>query len=269
MGFVKTPEEVDKFHAVFSSARYLTERLTVDFETTPEFARHVLPPCFDVPSVPSGIVRISRSQSDAWGSFEFAAISLSAIYGSMTGAWGITGFITTDAPLIYGREVWGEPKKYGRIRLFNEGPGVSALVTRNHVDLIEIQAEFDRDIGPHEAESNAFQLKGFPSAEGKGLEYDPVLVVMHGKEKVMSAREGTARMTLRGSIHDPMDEIPVVRIRGAKHVISHARTRGEVVETFQDRDMYIPYIYGRMFDHFFELPRPAPYREAVATTRGE
>jgi acetoacetate decarboxylase len=45
MGWVKTPEEIARIQRVLAAPRFTdAERLQVDFLTTPEFVRSVLPP---------------------------------------------------------------------------------------------------------------------------------------------------------------------------------------------------------------------------------
>ena len=46
MGFVKTPEEVKEIQALLSKGRFTVESVSIEFETTFEFLRKVLPPCF-------------------------------------------------------------------------------------------------------------------------------------------------------------------------------------------------------------------------------
>ncbi len=78
MGFVKTAAEVAEIQQYFQHPRWMVTRTQVEFETSHEFVRTVLPPCLDPPESPTGVVSIGRWQSHCCGEFDTASTFIKA-----------------------------------------------------------------------------------------------------------------------------------------------------------------------------------------------
>lgn len=80
-GFRKTPEEVGRIEKFLRPARFKEDAAAIDFKTTWEFARWVLPPCFEpigdkAKNTADGFVYIASCESAYGGEQEFGSISL-------------------------------------------------------------------------------------------------------------------------------------------------------------------------------------------------
>jgi acetoacetate decarboxylase len=248
MGYVKTPQEVARTQGLLSAgSRFQVESLSLEFETTAEFVREVLPPCFAPVETPRALARVSCWRSDQ-EDFDSAIVGLIARYGELEGFYTLLMVLNGDMPVTRGRELWGEVKKTGSARLYHLGGAMYGYGERNGTRLVEIEAELGPDLGPETVEGHSLEVKAFPTADGAHLQYDPLMLAWHARSAYTNVREGTGRLTLTGTPWDPVDTIPVVRTGLARHTIGTSLYRCVREEVLPDRDAYLPYVYGRHYD---------------------
>ena len=168
MSFVKTKEELQEIQRILSEGRCTIEAVSIEFETTFEFLRSVLPPCFDLPETPTAIASISRWQSELCGEFDCGIISLKCRYKELEGTTMLVLIVSGDMPVTIGREMWGEAKKTGIAQVYMDGHEAYGFCERNGARLIEIEAEFGDDLGPSSSESYDFEIKAVPHSTGFG-----------------------------------------------------------------------------------------------------
>jgi acetoacetate decarboxylase len=265
MGYVKSAEEVEEIQRHISPSTYVGDQLSVEFETTAEFVKYILPPCLDPPERPTGLVNVSRWQSTVAGEFDVAWVGVMARYGEIEGTYTVEMLLSGDTPVSIGRERLGEVKKRGEMGYFHDGPYIYGFGARHGVRVIEVTAKLGPDEGPEEASFHTLELKAFPAAEGRGLEYDPLLVVRNSHATHRSVRRGSADITLRGTEFDPLDTVPIVSVGTATHVVGETVSAiGEKV-SFANRDDYLPYVLGRHYDDLRLFPSPARYTPEHAT----
>ena len=112
---------------------------------------------------------------------------------------------------------------------------------------MELRAELPEDLGSAEGEGVNFNFKARPAANGIGLEEDAILTRAHFQTIVRTARQGAGSLVLRGTVHDPLDEIPVVSILRGAYVECDLIARCEAIATV-DADTFLPYHHGRHDD---------------------
>ena len=113
--------------------------------------------------------------------------------------------VDDDAALILGRELLGFPKKMATIDLTWVEGRAEARVTRRGTTLIAI--DLPLDIGPAPTTDG---MLGVPIVNVWGLPGMPAaLLSMDVPERVREARRGAARLTVRGSICDPLDALGI------------------------------------------------------------
>lgn len=246
--YVKTPEEVEQIKSMFVVRRYDIERLAIDFETTAEYVRAVLPPCFEPAAVPTGSVRFSRALSASGSEWSAAVVDVRCSYDGVDGSYCILMHLTGDMPVTIGREFWGEIKKRAEIEFFRGEPYIYSYCRRNGVKLLEADGELGADRGPRETSGHAFELKASISADMQGLQYDPLVVVSSSRAYWNVVREADVDVTVRGTAWDPIDEVPMTKFLGAQYCLGH--TESETIGTYPvgPADAYLPYVWGRNFD---------------------
>lgn len=258
MGYVRTAEEIHRIQSLVKPAVFTLEGVSVEFETTTEFARSVLPPCLELDE-PLGLVTVSRWQAGVCGEFESSAVMLNARWGKYVGTYFLTLIVSGDMPVTIGREFWGEPKKTGQAELYRDGNDVYAYGERNGQRLIEIDATFTKDLGPQSSSSHALEVNG-PLGHDANLAGDPFVAAFKVDRSFDSVREGSATLTLTGSPFDPVDEIPIVSVGIARHYTGAAAYEEAARATLADRATYLPYILGRSFDDLSKFRKPLRHR---------
>lgn len=249
MGFVKTEDEIEAIKDIIYPTHFEYESIVVRFETDEEFLREVLPPCFEPPKAPCVAKAFVSSWQSRRSGFDCAMVDLPARFGDYEGWYHLTHLINGDMPITLGREMWGEAKKRGEMHLEFDGNKARGWGERNGVKLIEIEAEFDPEkLPPQVNEQKRLELKAFISSDGRGLQYNPIVLKLEQTEYIDELWKGSGKLTFRGSDTDPTDTVPIVKILDAGHEIGTS-TVGVVEEIeMSDRDPYLPYVWGRAYD---------------------
>ena len=115
------------------------------------------------------------------------------------------------------------------------------------VRLIEITGDLTVEHGPTEGQGANFNIKATPSCTGDGLEGDAILTLAEFDVKLTSNREGTGTVKLRGTAHDPLDELEVVEVKRATYLEGDLFARCRPVARIPAAD-FLPYAYGRYDD---------------------
>ncbi len=248
MGFVKTPEEIARIQAVLQRPRFVgAEMLTVDFLTRPEIVADVLPPGLEPAGEPLVTAMVGRWRSNCVADFTGGAIYVMARHGDIEAPYVLSMFMDQDHAIIFGRDLFGEPKKQAVTHLHRRGAHMHGYVERHGTRLIEIDADLPTDRGSAQASGKNFNIKALPSCTGVGLEDDPVLTLAEFDNHLTVRREGTATLTLRSTVHDPLADIEIVETMGAAYV------EGDLLSTCRplarlSAEAFVPYLYGRLDD---------------------
>ena len=249
MGFVKTPEEIARIQQELASPRFVAlERFSVQFRTDPSVLRRLLPPPLEPADDPIGVATVGRWHSNCLGDFGGGNIYLPARHDGVDGAYVLAMYQDTEPPVIYGRELFGEPKKLANAEVVRDGNHVHGWVERHGVRLIELHADLDEDLGPTETDRSTFNIKARSAAGGFGLQEDAILTRTQFHTDVHSRWAGPATVTLRSTVHDPLGEVPVLEVLGATYSVEDSRGRSAPVAAIA-ADVFLPYHLGRMDDY--------------------
>jgi acetoacetate decarboxylase len=248
VGFVRTPAEVERIEAALRAPRFgAAQLLSVEFLSDPEFVAAVLPPPLEPPAEPRMRAMVGRWSSNSVGDFHGGTVYVAARHEGIAGEYQLSQFMDRDVPTIYGRDLFGEPKKVGRSALLRRGDRLRGWIEWRGVRLLEIGGEMDVDRGPFEAAGYSFNFKSRPAADGRGLEEDAVLTRMRTEVRASVSLAGAPSMTLRGTVHDPLDEIPVSSLRRATYLEAELAASCEAVARTPAAE-FAPYHHGRNYD---------------------
>jgi acetoacetate decarboxylase len=248
MGFVKRQEEIARIQHALSHPRFVNgEMLTVDFLTDEAVVEHILPPPLEPAQAPRVTAMVGRWQSNCVGDFFGGAIYVAARHDGSDGDYVLAMYMDNDAPTIYGRDLFGEPKKIAHSALHRHGDRFHGWVERGGVRLIELHGLLENELGPSEGEGVNFNFKARPAADGIGLEEDAILTRATFRTIVTSARDGAGSVVLRGTVHDPLDELPV------REVVRGAFVECDLIAACQavarvPAEVFLPYHHGRHDD---------------------
>lgn len=248
MGFVKTADEVARIQSVLRQPRFVAaEMLSIDFLTRPETVAKVLPPGLEPSTEPLVSVMVGRWRSNCVADYCGGAVYVLARYRNIEAFYVLAMYMDSDQAIMFGRDVFGEPKKRAESNLQRRGRSMQGTVDRNGTRLIDIRAELGENLGPATVCGKNFNVKATPAPDGSGCESDPALTLAEFDNALTVRREGTGSLTLGSSLHDPLGDIDIVSLRGTAYVegdlISRARTIGLL-----DKEAYFPYLLGRMDD---------------------
>jgi acetoacetate decarboxylase len=248
MGFVKSPEEVARIQSVLQRPRFVgAEMLTVDFLTSPDTVAAVLPPGLEPVDEPLVTAMVGRWRSNCVADFTGGAIYVMARHKDIEAPYVLAMYMDTDHAIIFGRDLFGEPKKQAATYLHRRDDLMHGYVERLGVRIIEIKAELPKDLGPAEVSGANFNVKALPACTGIGLEDDPVLTIAEFDNRLSVRREGTGELALRSTVHDPLSDLEIREIRGAGYI------EGDLLSTCRPlarlpADKFVPYLYGRLDD---------------------
>ena len=248
MGFVRTAEEIARIQEALHKPRFVnSEMLLVDFLTDPTTVQRLLPPGLEPTDKPRVTAMVGRWQSNCVGDFDGGAIYVEARHKDIVGDYVLAMYMDRDQPIIYGRELFGEPKKQSTSRLSRNGRRLNGHVDRYGTRLIELDVELESEAGASTAKGINFNYKAIPATNGLGLEWDAALTIARFDMNLSRTGEGHGIVRLAGSIHDPLDEIAVVEVlRGAfieGDLIASAETLAYI-----DGNAFLPYALGRTDD---------------------
>jgi len=248
MGFVKTPQEVAAIQAAIASPRFVNcEMLSVTCQTDPAWLAEVVP----APLVPNGdTVRfmVGRWQSNCVGDFDGGAIYLPARFGDVEGEYVLAMYMDSDAAILYGREVFGEPKKQATTTLNHGKDHAVGTIRRGNATIMTLRATFDTEHGPSTVQGANFNVKAMPDATGNGLEFDPVLTLADFDVVWTRDRSGTGTVEVESTVHDPLDSIPRGAVTSAVWQEGDLYARTSKLATIPAAD-FLPYFFARIDDY--------------------
>ncbi len=247
MRYVKTPEDIARLRAIYAEPQFLQSRvLAVQFETAPEVVAAVLPPPLQPAARPLASVSVMDfAASNCVGPFAGASLTVRARYGDLEGGYCVTMPMNTDSAIVFGRELYGEPKRQARISLTRTGADVTGTVERFGVTYIELHAGLTEQHTPQPAEGSTFHFKYTHRADGLGFDTDPLLLHIRSRTVLRHLERGTGSITFRELVHDPVVDFPIMRVLGATYTEGDVFTYGRTL-TSVPAEEFLPYAFGKI-----------------------
>ncbi|HEY6394776.1 MAG TPA: acetoacetate decarboxylase family protein [Candidatus Binataceae bacterium] len=249
--WVKTPEQIRKIEDTLAAPAFLDGKfLTVSYLTRPEIIREVLPPPLEPagePLVSIGVGTFGRS--NCVGPFAGGALCVRARYKDLEADYCLAMPMSTDVAIIFGRELFGEPKKQGRVRLESDGDVTRGTIERFGIPYITVESRLNEDVkisGP--SYTDRFHFKFMHSANGRGLEFDPILVHAHFTNKLRVMKRGAGNVVYKPSHHDPLTDIEIVELRGAVYIEGDIYAEAKRIGTV-DANRFMPYAFQNIDDY--------------------
>jgi acetoacetate decarboxylase len=257
MGFVKTPEEIARIQAVLAEPHFFSAQvLTVAFRTRPEIVRHVLPPGREPAGEPLASAMVGRwGRSNCVHAFEGGGLFVRARHGDLEGDYCLAMPMSSDRAIIFGRELFGEPKKQAVTTLVRNGSRLHGRCVRYGRPIIEVEASMERKEAVSEARSAAFHYKFLPSADGTGLQWDPVLVVAEFDLRLSHVETGRGELRLGNTVHDPLGEIEIVDLVSVSYAEGDIYASCRTLATIE-AEAFLPYAFAKV-DDWTELDNEA------------
>jgi acetoacetate decarboxylase len=258
MGFVKNFEQI-MANACSTFDFYDAEMLTVFWETKPEIIARLLPPPLKPAPYPLAYTFVAsypRTNFDVV--YMETALFIRAIFNGEEGGYCLAMPVTNDMALIYGREIFGFPKKIADIHYRKKGDTVAGWTKRRGKRFMKISANLNgkfndpamQDIitaNPMNQDGSStitsYNFKYFPAPEGCAFDYNPRLVKQETEFKPKEMLFGEAQIIFNPSDYDPWAEIEVVKMLGAVYTKGdNSMLIGKVVAEVEPKD-FGPYAF--------------------------
>ena len=249
MGFVKTREEIARLQATLAEPHFFSaQMLTIQYLTKPEIIRHVLPPGLQPTDQPLVTAMVGRwGRSNCVHAFAGGALYVQAKHKDYVGDYCLAMPMSTDAAIIFGRELFGEPKKQATTTLERKGNTITGSCVRHGKPIISLAATMEKTESTTESGFVNFHYKYLPKSDGQGLEWDPMLVMATFKTKVTLAEKGKGTLTLGNTVHDPLGEIEIVQLLSASYTEGDIYSRCQTLAQINAAE-FMPYAYGKIDD---------------------
>ncbi len=249
--WTKNADQIKKIEETLHAPTFSDVRwLAVQYLTRPEIVREVLPPPLGPAAEPLVTVGIGTlGRSNCVGPFDGGMLCVRARYKDVEGDYCLSMPMSTDVATIFGRELFGEPKKQARVQLQSDGDVVRASVERFGITYMSLEARLTNDVpinGP--TYTDRFHFKFMHAADGHGLEFDPILVQIHFTQHVRVHRRGPGKVIFEPSHHDPLGEIEVVKVRGATYFEGDIHAEARRLATV-DAASFMPYAFQNIDDY--------------------
>lgn len=250
--FVKTPDQIKRIEAAQAAPAFLDSRtVSATFLTDPEVLAELLPP----PLKPAETARVSVAvyeigRSNCVGPFFGASVNLACTFQDEPGFFCLMMPMSTDTAIIFGRDLYAEPKKLAEIDVERRGKHVRGRVTRHGITYLELDVSLDSEPAETERSSTThhYYFKHLPAPGGHGLAFDPQLVRVTHTGTIRRLARGTAAIVFRESGHDPLIDLPVLEVEAGAYSEGDTHTRGEVVATVP-AEQFLPWAFMAVDDY--------------------
>lgn len=260
MSFVKTPQEIkDRVKKEQKLIFYEAETASVFWETSFNVVEKLLPKPLKPPKFPLATAFVGQ-----WAATNFtygyseSAIFIRAEYDGKFGNYCLAMHLDgpgRDMGQIYGRELWGFPKKLANIYYKYEGNVINGWSERHDTRNIELSIKLTgkpnaedidqklQEVDALNPDARAFNFKRFPAPNGKGFDYKPWLteVITQYRSEVIEVGEGNIK--LKSSVHDPWEEVEIIRILGGVYSKgTNTMVKGKILAQVEEKD-FAPYAF--------------------------
>jgi acetoacetate decarboxylase len=183
-----------------------TRSISVAFETDAEAALQALPAPLALPEPATAVLSFYEYPWTTFGPYNEAILA-----------------VTTEPPMLAGREIWGFPKKLAHIEFKSEKDMVYGTLERPAG--VRLASAIVRPERPatngHSSAPPAVSFRLIPSAEENGRPVCAEIIETHTEVKVHEAWTGTGSIAFAESSRlDPWNRLPVKRVIQASYVLS-------------------------------------------------
>jgi acetoacetate decarboxylase len=200
-----------------------TRSISVAFETDIEAALQALPAPLAISEPATAVLSFYEYPWTTFGPYNEAILSLLVEHKGRPMSYIMHIAVTTEPPMLAGREIWGFPKKLAQIEFKSEKDMVYGTLERPAgVRLVSAIVRPERPASNgHSSAPPAVSFRLIPSAEEDGRPVCADIVETHTEVKVHEAWTGTGSIAFAESSRlDPWNRLPVKRVIHASYVLS-------------------------------------------------
>ncbi len=200
-----------------------TRSISVAFETDSEAALQALPTALALHEPATAVLSFYEYSWTTFGPYNEAILSLLVEHKGRPMTYIMHIAVTTEPPMLAGREIWGFPKKLAHIEFKSEKDMVYGTLDRPAG--VRLASAIVRPERPatngHSSAPPAVSFRLIPSAEENGRPVCAEIIETHTEVKVHEAWTGTGSIAFAEcSRLDPWNRLPVKRVIQASYVLS-------------------------------------------------
>jgi acetoacetate decarboxylase len=248
MPFRQSDDKVKSILRRFSEPHFTNAQiLQVDFRTTEAAAESVLPPGFSPVEGLRCYARVGRWTSNCVGNFDGGSLCIEAEHAGQRGYLVLAMYMDTATSIIFGRDLFGEPKRPAEAAIYRTASGWYGSVERYGTTIIEIELSEANSLGPADTSGATFNVKSVLAADGSGLDGDAVVTRAAFENHVWARYSGGGRVELRDTPHDPMSDLVVDEVLGATYAEGQARATVSTLGSIPGAE-FLPFALARIDD---------------------
>jgi acetoacetate decarboxylase len=201
-----------------------TEILTVAYRSTAEAIARFLPPQLAATGERVLVHLYRMHDADWFGSYGESAVQIPVRHGASgtEGAYSPLLYVESDGAVAAGREIYGQPKKGGRIELAPDGDLLVGRVWRNGIDVVTATMPYkQRRAERADLDALGFRtninLKVIPAVDGSGDAVRELTAREFADVEVHELWGGSGTLELRPNAQAPVHLLPVLSVDAAYH----------------------------------------------------
>jgi acetoacetate decarboxylase len=197
-----------------------TEILTVVYRTQRDAVERLLPTQLRATSDLVAVHLYRMHDADWFGAYGESAVHVPVEHAASDtrGVYSPFLFVETDGAVAAGREIYGQPKKSGRIEIVADGDLLVGRLWRNGIDVITATTPYkqrrggDDDLTRHVDFRTNINLKVIPSADGSGASVREITARTFSDVELHEVWVGPATLELRPNAQAPVHLLPVEEV---------------------------------------------------------
>jgi acetoacetate decarboxylase len=217
-----------------------TEILTAVYRSEPAAIDRFLPRQLEASSNLVLVHLYRMHDADWFGAYGESAVQIPVRHGA-SGTEGVYSpllFVESDGAVAAGREIFGQPKKEGRIELGPVGDLLVGRVSRNAIDVVTATMPYKQQAGAlDDLERQArfwtnINLKVVPAVDGSGAAVRELTARAFDDVVVHEVWRGPGTLELRPNAQAPIHLLPVREVVEAFHWrVDFTLVYGRILET--------------------------------------
>ena len=202
-----------------------TEILTIVYRSADAAIAHLLPRQLE-PTAALVLVHLYRMHDADWfGAYGESAVQIPVRHAASGTTWVYSPllFVESDGAVAAGREIYGQPKKEGRIELGPVGDLLVGRLWRNGIDVVTATTPYKQraasaeDLERHAAFRTNINLKAIPAVDGSGASVRELTARTLEDVVVHEVWRGPGTIELRPNAQAPVHLLPVIEVVEAFH----------------------------------------------------
>ncbi len=225
------------------------------YETSPELIAAVLPRPLEPAARPEVHAIVSDVTIHLPGGAIFplgaGTFGVRCTYQGVEGLYPLTMPMTTEAAVVGGREIYGEPKKLAEITLTEENGVHVGRITRMGIPYLEVRGRVIGTHPPVDRVDLAYTFKALPSPPpAVGFDGEPLLCRLEWKHRRKATQVLEGEVLLEDSPFDPVADLPVRKLVTLELETGATESNGAVLRSIPGEWLQ-PFIHQRYDDPMF------------------